>query len=338
MAEIPLVFHYSGDKFPDYAYKSLRKAAERWPGRTILISDITLKAAIAGVEVVTTGGWYDREPFLSWTRVTPLSKEFRSGLWFHALERFFLLEQWAMAAGVSKFLHCELDVALYDSATVFGILEKLPDRLYFPRASPRIAGASWFFSSSTKALSQLTSFLVSEAENGNEMLLLARFLDHFPELSESAPSHYSIQMAVEFQEPTEIRKLREWGGVVDVQPIGTWLLGRDPRNSKNFLNYSRRYYEGIGSDFLSKLNYRFDRDKKCVTVGTESVGHFPVFAIHVHSKKVRRAYSPVYLHLMTIISRLPFPVPVTLGNFRVASSRLLKKITDPIYRISVIKN
>ena len=337
MTQIPLVFHYLGNPLPNYAFPALSEAVREWPGRVILIHDQIVRKKLSGVEIVSPHGWYDRASFEGWIASTKMPLGFREGFWFHAVERFFMLEQWASTFSIEKFLHCELDVAIYRSSTLVPVLERLPQKIYYPRASQTHAGANWLFCNSGSAMSKLTDFFIDRAGHEFEMAILADFLDEYPEFAEAAPSHYTIELAADSDNLEAWTKLTDWGGIVDVHPIGTWLLGRDPRNIKTFFNFNRHYYEGVGSVFLAKLRYHFDRSSRGITVGTEKTGQFGAYAIHVHSKEVRHAYSSTTLRIMTFLCTLPFPVPVSVGNFRVAFSRLLKKITDPVYRILIEK-
>lgn len=333
MTQIPLVFHYVGNVLPAYADTALRHALKEWPGRVVLIHNRPLSANLAGVEVVHPEQWYDNRQFEAWSARTAMQRDFRDGFWFHAVERFFMLEQWANTFEVPRFLHCELDVAIYRSSSLVEVLERLPNKLFFPRASPAIAGANWLFCSSKTAMSELTKFLETHSGDEFEMAVLAKFMDEFPDSCDEAPSHYSLQRAEELGDNRHLAKLKEWGGIIDVHPIGTWLLGRDPRNVNTFLNYNQRYYDRVGSEFLTKLRFGFDKSFRCVTAGTDDIGYFPVFALHVHSKQLGLSYKPTYLRLVTLLSRLPFAMPLSAGNFEVAFPKFIKRFSDPIYRM-----
>lgn len=333
MSTIPLVYHYSGNDLPNYAYGALRQASKEWPGRVVLIHDRPLRTQIRGVEIVHPDGWYDRSHFDGWVDSTEMELGFRGGFWFHAVERFFMLEQWAKTFGISRFLHVELDVTVYCCRTLMDVLQELPPKIYFPRGSQSHAGANWLYCGSNSAMSQLTNFFSSSAGDEFEMALLARFLDEFPTIAESAPSHFTIEMAQNGESQQDEEKIALWGGVVDVHPIGTWLMGRDPRNVKTIMNYNHRFYEGLGNDNLSQLRYGFDMEKRCLTVSSGRLGPYPVFAIHVHSKKVRRAYRPLYLGALSIFANFPFAIPIGLGNPALGFRRILRLLMDPLYRI-----
>ena len=327
---IPLVFHYTGAKLPSHARYSLLKALRDWPNNVYLIHDRPVRFDLEGLVVSDPSAWYNPKPFRAWADKTEMPLSFREGFWHHAVERFFMLDQWSRTLKHDRFLHCELDVAIFQSVELEKVLETLPPAVYYPRASNSHAGATWLFSSSSTAFSKLVSFLAENSGSAYEMSLLARFLDEFPEDAIAAPSHYTLEK-LELGDDSSLNSLQRWGGVIDVHPLGTWLLGDDPRNTRAGPVFNRIYYEGVGSKFVERLRFHYSTGQDILKVQGPTGESWPVFALHVHSKKMRTGYVPILVRMHVMFLSLPFRVPIAFRGFGKWVSRPLIRFADAIY-------
>lgn len=327
---IPLVFHFTGTALPHYAKYSLKAAQSRWPGDVYLIHDRPILVDLWNVKVVNPADWYDSAPFQVWSAKTEMPFHFRDGFWHHAIERFFMLDQWSRFLGHERFLHCELDVAIFESERLLSVLNGLAPGVYYPRATRSHAGANWLFSSSPESFKKLASFMAENSGSAFEMNLLARFLDEFPADASAAPSHYTVEK-MESGDSSAAELLQRWGGLVDVHPLGTWLLGHDPRNVKNGPVTNKTFYEGVGSPHIQKLEFRYSKAGRNLQIYGQSGKTWPLFAIHVHSKKMRTAYEPGLLRIFVFLLRLPFKVPIAFNGFGTWLLRQTRNLIDHVY-------
>lgn len=329
--DIPLVYHFSGGPLPKYGYRSLSEAAKRWSGPVVLLHDRDLAKPVANAQVDNFLSWYNPDPFASWAKNSEMQLDFRNGFWFHAIERFFVLDQWFRNSSYKHFLHCELDVAVMNSDLLVTTLQKLKPGIYYPRASKLNAGANWLFSNSPAALAALVAYLTENSGREFEMPLLAQFLDDFPQISAAAPSHYSFENPSPGFSFLEARRLREWGGLVDVHPIGTWILGHDPRNVVSEPVFNHFYYEGIGSPTVASLRVLFLWKTRSLWIEDIDGVRWPLFALHVHSKRIEIGYSSLRLAIYVLLARLPWRTVIIGQHWGKWGIGKIKKLVDECY-------
>lgn len=325
------MFHFTGGELPSYAAYSLKMALLAWPNEVYLIHDHPVHREFHGLNISRPESWYDPVPFQEWARRTEMPLDFRGGFWHHAVERFFMLDQWSQAMRYDRFLHCELDVAIFRSSELLQVLEKQAPAVYYPRASASHAGANWLFSSSPQAFGKLVGFLALNSGKAYEMQLLARFLDEYPLEAKAVPSHFTLESLESGSDAEAIGLLKEWGGVIDVHPLGTWLLGHDPRNVRIGPVLNKWYYDEIGSDFLQSLKFRYSRRNRALTVSGTSGPSWPVFALHVHSKRMHTGYVPILLILHVYLLKFPFKIPIAFRGFLPWTAGFFVSVLDPVY-------
>ena len=165
------------------------------------------------------------------------------------------------------------------------------------------------------------------------MSLPARFLDEFPEDAIAAPSHYTLER-LELGDDSSLNSLQRWGGVIDVHPLGTWLLGDDPRNTRTGPVFNRTYYEEVGSKFVERLRFHYSTGQDILKVQGPTGESWPVFALHVHSKKMRTGYVPILVRMHVMFLSLPFRVPIAFRGFGRWILNPVKRLTDKVYRLS----
>jgi len=331
----PLVYHYTGASVPSWGLVTLKYSARNWPGPVVLLHDRSDVRPLEGVSQVSTSGWYDPEPFDVFARRFSRPQDFREGFWFHAIERFFVLSQWSKVFGEPRFLHTELDVVLMGQEKLISALPRDRQGVMYPRASKENAGANVLYVNGEGSLSPLLDFFTNRSGDEFEMSLLAQFLDDFPGDGIALPSHLNIG-ASPFGTDTD-NHIQPWelGGLVDVHPLGTWMLGQDPRNEKHGSVFNHFYYPLIGSEELQETSFRFDWAERQLFVKGKETPEWPVFALHVHSKVMRRAHSRLAMWLYASLVNQPWRSVVVIQNLHRRPLVVLKSLIDFAYRLVV---
>ena len=327
----PLVYHYGGSSIPDYAQVTLRKIARRWPTEVFLLHSCSGPPAIEGVNFQDFRSWYSPKPFQDVLKATQMDGEFREGFWLHALERFFVLRQWLAVTGRQRLLHAELDVRLFDHGDLFDRLDSVGAAVFMPRASLEQAGANWLYCNDPDSLELIVSEFCRRASEGFEMQLLARFMDDLSPKVQAVPSHTSV----ENQDPTATGhpgiSLQDVEKIVDVHPLGTWMLGQDPRNIPDKPVFNHFFYEELGSEKLRDVRYHFSWKRRRLEVGHKRGKRYPVVALHVHSKIMRRAHSDAFLALYSWLANQNFDSLVIPQKFGSYLTFLARKVRDGAY-------
>ena len=320
----PLVYHYGGPAIPDYAVVTLRKVVSLWPSEVFLLHSSSHPPIIEGLISEDFRDWYSPDQFQEVLQRSHMDGEFREGFWLHALERFFVLSQWMAITGRKRLLHAELDVRLFDHGDLFERLDASGSAVFMPRASVHQAGANWLYCNDPAALKLVVDEFSRRAGEGFEMQLLARFMDDFPSMVRAVPSHG----CVENPDPSEVGYaalgLDEIGKIVDVHPLGTWMLGQDRRNIPNQPVFNHFFYEELGSEKLKTVRYHYSWADRRLEVSHKQGPKYPVVALHVHSKIMRRAHSPAYLAVYAWLANQSFDslvIPQRLDLFIASAGR-----------------
>lgn len=335
MDDFPLVYHFTGATIPKWALPTLGEAPSRWRGPVVVLHDQDEPPTFAGVIFVDIRPWYNPGPFNEFARAFGRPAEFRNGFWFHAVERFFVLSQWSEYSATPRFLHCELDVLLMVGSEFSNPVWPRAEGVMYPRASPSNAGANVLYVNGRGALTPLLDFFVRNSGDDFEMALLAKFLDQYPSDARALPSHFTLEQDAKGEETSSSISLSEFGGVVDVHPIGTWIFGQDPRNVKTGPVYNHFYYPDIGSPFVGLLRYFLERGTNQLFVRNVDGSQWPVFAVHVHSKLMRLAHSPIGLRLFVWLANRPGKSPVIVQHLSQAPWRLVRQAIDTLFRLVV---
>lgn len=328
---VPLVYFFGGGPIPSYANRTFRHVSSRWKGEVVVLHSHAVPRKMRGITYLDYTEWYDGRSFEKYKFGSPLEESFRQGFWYFTAERFYVLAQWAKREGVARFLHAELDVALYG-------VENLPDRLdscgegiFYPRASADFAGASLFYVNSIPALEHFLRFAGQNSTLGYEMRVLAAFNDAHPEKSFALPSHSSIEIDWGERRTWEGLDPSDIGGIVDVGAIGTWMLGNDPRNLGSNPHYNKATVDGHGNENFAKLRFAYSLRRRTLEVGAANSRTHEIKALHVHSKSMRNALSPWRLAPLTWILRLPWRFPMGTQNLHRAFFRYVRLTRDFVY-------
>ena len=314
----PLVYHYGGSTIPDYALVTLKNVAAFWPSPVHLLHNSPQPPDIRGVIAEDFRAWYSPDQFRAVVASSQMDGEFREGFWLHAIERFFVLSQWLEVTGNSRLLHAELDVRLFSHGDLFAQLDEMGPAVYMPRASVEQAGANWLYCNDRDALRLIVDEFCRRAGEGFEMQLLARFMDDFPDKVRAVPSHTALENA----DPSEVKfpvvDLEDIGLVVDVHPLGTWMLGQDRRNIPHQPVFNHFFYEELGSEKLRNIRYHYSWKNHRLEASHKGGPRYPLVALHVHSKVMRRAHSPYALALYAWLANQNFDsvvIPQKLGAY-----------------------
>lgn len=333
---IPLVYHFTGVPLPGWARVTLRNAGRKWPGAVVLIHDRILEKPIPEIEVHSPENWYDPRPFQSFDVNFLQPKNFRGGFWHHAMERFFMLAQWAEANACPRFLHSELDVLLMNHQAFAAALPREKGAVMYPRASDLYAGANILYVDGLGALQPLLDFFTANSGPDFEMNLLARFLDERPDCALSLPSHFDLEKEVSKVGAGLNVSLAQLGGVVDVHPMGTWIFGHDPRNTLGFV-FNHFYYPTLGGKFLERLKYRFSWRSSELLVENTDGSCWPIYALHVHSKLMLLAHNRLGLWMYSWLANRSWRSVVILQNIFSVVARQLRKIVNRRYLSLVLR-
>ena len=327
----PLVYFYGGAPIPAYANVTLRYIRSRWKGRIIVLHSDPVPRKVRGVTYLRYTDWYDSRPFEEFKDGSPLEEDFRQVFWYLTAERFFVLAQWANRADVQRFLHAELDVALYDIGDLPETLDSWGNGLFYPRASTEFAGASLVYVNSLLALHDLLKFAGQNADLGYEMRVLAAFNDAHPDKAFALPSHSSIETDLGIQKTWEGLAPSYIGGIVDVGALGTWMMGNDPRNVRGRPSYNKAIVDGHGSQLFAKLRFRYSAPRRSLTVRALESQELKIKALHIHSKEMSMALSPWRLALATGLLRLPWRSPIVMQSLHSEIFRGARAAVDFFY-------
>ena len=336
-ARPPLVFHFTGNDIPAWGLVTLKNSPQRWPGQVFLLHDRDQPPQIEGVSSVDVRDWYDPQPFQEFSARFERPSQFRNGFWFHAVERFFVLDQWSEEFETARFLHTELDVVLMWCDQLSTTLAKLPRGIFYPRASQMNAGANFLFVNGAQALRPLLDFFIQNSGEEYEMGLLARFLDERETNALALPSHFNFEDDFPVNPGGAGVTLQRMGGVIDVHPIGTWIFGQDPRNKPTGAIFNHYYYHNIGTSELSALTYRAARPSGELLVHREIGAEWPVFALHVHSKVMKRAHNPYALGLYAWLSNRNWKTMIVAQNLTQYPRAIARKGMNFIYRNLILR-
>lgn len=174
-------------------------------------------------------------------RTTKLNKKFRSGFWFHASNRFYVIADYMEAKSLENCLHIETDVVLYfdpaEKLTQFQTYADFSVPLDKKRAIP---GVVWLKNSLVAR--RLTEHMLLNKDQ-DDMATLGEFCLKNSDVSRPLPSipvEYAIQHNLD--QMRYCQGLELFGGLFDCAAIGQYVGGihwlNDPENTRFFQNES----------------------------------------------------------------------------------------------------
>lgn len=288
-----LVFVYLGPKLPVYGHSSLVLAARHSGLEVTLIGEHRIRNSLrrGDFRFLELESFYDREAFGAARKNLLLDQNFRNGFWVHALERLFVLEQYAQKGNLSSVFHAELDQLLFGVDELVGNLSKLTKKgVYFPFHSADKAVASLFFFNDRDALRSLLNKASTGTPFANEMELLVNWATESPDRVIRLPTLGDLAEPHRFQNLPALIPVDSCGGLIDAAELGLWVGGRDPRNLE--LNQRPRtkytYPQGkavLPPELLRKLRFELQTSPTRLWVSLDGNSTtFRLYNLHLHSK------------------------------------------------------
>ena len=339
--ETPVTFVYLGPTMPKYGKAALRLAQEfggvqvEFLANASSIADLGLK----GIDTLRIEDFYDPAPFQSAAKRILFDRNFRDGLWLKSLERFFVLQQFAMQFGRSRIFHAELDQLLFRVDKLLTNIELTGKRgAFFPFHIRENAVASLIYFNELQSLTSIVDFASTEAMSKNEMRMLSQWAFRFPDKMWILPTAVSgtIEEYSSYFSPLKVMKVNEIGGYVDAAQIGQWVAGIDPRNVPISLVPKNRFVDEEHPLLLNKenlLSIKFDlREDKQLKVSVDGGTSTNIFNLHIHSKVHRwfwRNRKRLEVFFITLADGRSFRFP---GNRKTQIQEYLKSKLDFIAR------
>ena len=154
----PIVLVYLNAYLPKYAVRNLQYLEETFPGREIfvLVDEHRYAKKIYNFNRTKFVVLSDLKTELSGLRVlTTHPTGFRDDFWNVTIARFFAIEKFMVAHNIDSVFHFEADV-LVAPYFPFSELEKVKQKIAFPKVSNTSAAASVFYVNGAKVLSFTT--------------------------------------------------------------------------------------------------------------------------------------------------------------------------------------
>lgn len=303
VSEPPMIFVWAGKELPSYAQHSLRLADARYSGQVILLSEHRPPKS--------SFQWFDIRNF-----VNPLWEEFRGtfsldplfrgGLWLHAYERFFVLDEFCRQQGIERAFHAELDTLVLDLHGFSTKLDSHGPAIFVPMVSTRSVVASLVYWNSPKALHSLCEFFTAQGGTQNEMNALADFL--------LTPETKSFSFATEQawdtpHWPYGTRTVSTDTGIVDAAAIAKWLFGGGPRTTQCTI-WSKHRPNTKNSLPIDSLRFSSGLSGKSLRAQVPGEEWRQIRSLHVASKIHRTLAVPAVFVFLVWASRLPLRLPL----------------------------
>ena len=301
---VPLIFVFLGGELPSYAEASLRFASSNYSGQVVLLSDTLDSDSNADFHTLDIRPWYDRNLFGKFRAKSSLDGEFRGGFWLHAVERFFVLEQFMAHRGLDRIFHAELDVMVFDLDGVSQACDSHGSGIFSVMDSPNRSLASLFYVNSRGTFRHFLEFLLDAPTTRNEMQLLGEYTRANPTQGHALPSEIALDAT---HCPVAPSSVSPEIGIFDAAALGQWLFGIDSRNTAGSV---WNHFKNPNLTFpIQKARFSMSWPGLTPTVSYQGVER-RVRTLHIHSKIVERLVRPLRLRLWVLMSSLPFPVLV----------------------------
>lgn len=280
-------------------------------------------------------------PGLEWRRLDGnLShpKDFRNNFWLTSLARFLALEKY-LEVNSGEIIHVESDVILAPDFP-FNNFMSLVKPIAFPILSSTQGIASILYIrdlQTAKTLVSLTMEMSSIDSKTTDMLILRKFYDSYPEITQVVPmgpaDNGVYRDNTDHQLFSEIHNaIQIFAGCFDGADIGYFIYGVDPRNDRG----RRHIRRSLLSNYLivPKMNIRFSKERNFLDVGSLNSGNLiPLYSLHIHSKNpslIRNSNPAMAIQKGASEYLLPqsfkFVPTVFLKFLLIALSRRLKKL------------
>jgi hypothetical protein len=216
--------------------------------------------------------------------------KFRGNFWFTSTARFLAFSDFARLHK-GDFLHLESDVIISKDFP-FNLISKSKSLIQFPIVSDSLAIASCLYIKNLKAANFLANVTMTQAlrdDKTTDMHILREIskdkksgfgiLPTAPSASESMP-----EVGEKFLKSNS-ESISYYKGVFDGFNIGRYLFGDDPRNKRGFTKLRHVDVNNYLNVIKLKFSMNNSRDFPLI-YDFESKKHIPIFALHIHSKKL----------------------------------------------------
>ena len=287
------------NRMPKYSLMNIERTKRMFPDLSItLLTNVTGNSS---VELLEQEGICKVEFVdLDATRVHIMSSSNKVSnsdnlFWISTLERVFLLFDWHEKKPDSKLLHIESDVILFPNFP-WDTFQKL-DRVAWGRYSSTHDVAALVFSPNldiSRGVKQVLLDVVTAEPNLTDMTALSRVKQRIKQevcvLPSALPELVDVMRIEQNCDVQNFKQISQeasyFDGVFDLQAVGMWLDGIDP---KHYLgkssNMPRNIYEK-GESFinLSKLKFSVKENGQLVIATPNGVRE--LFCLHIHSKRL----------------------------------------------------
>lgn len=276
----PIVLVYLNAYLPKYAARNLHYLEETFPGREIFVLVDKDKYAEKSYNLNRTKFVVlsDLKTEISGLRMlTNHPTGFRHDFWNVTIARFFAIEQFMITHNIDSVFHFEADV-LVAPYFPFSELEKVKQKIAFPKVSNTSAAASVLYVNNPKTLSVMNAFFkVSLLDNPNwtDMKLLSEFTQtynhlYFPLFSGIDPMKSNSQK------------------IYDAATFGIYLTGGDPRNSGGWVES----YRNVDDHDTKPNEFEFYITPENIVIAKIENHEFEIQNLHIHSKNVKYFMAP----------------------------------------------
>lgn len=302
----PLVFVFLGNQLPEYTRAALKFAAKGHDGSVVLLTDTSSQLSSSiWFEVVDIRDWYQREHFEVFSGNSLINSAEFGGLWFHAIERFFVLNQYMKHFGLEAVFHAELDVMVFNLRGIEAECDATAKGLFAVMDSPDRVLASLFYVNDLAVFDDFLAFVSRSTSARNEMEILKEYFQQFPNRTRSFPNSRFFENR---SEPSTDIELSDRFGLFDGSVFGQWLFGVDPLHKR--FGTKNHFRNKVVNFPIEAIRFRFSATRRKLYVhGPNNVSR-ELRSVHVHSKIVRRLVNWPVLVLYLWLNRLPFSLTV----------------------------
>lgn len=258
------LFVYLGSRVPQYLIENVRQTADAFSGVDVVLAttcrrQIPLKNAhqfTLADSVLRAGG----------------DAGFRGGFWSKTFDRLFAIEAVHERYPDRRVLHIEGDVKLSPNLNLQSFSET---KLNWGPVTPSEDGAALVQSPTLQTSRRLSELLRMEAEGNptiSDMSALANIRRAYPDVVELLPT----------------APVSNTSEIFDFAPIGMWLGGTDPRNSRGVTYFRKR--QDAHLDDPSGLRFEVRDNLLFVSKGhTKEPANYSaqVQNLHLHSKRTK---------------------------------------------------
>ena len=268
----PIVIVYLNDFLPKYALENIKYMEQTFKERDIfiLVSEEkynSKKYNLRRSKIIVLGDF--ESDLVELRGLTTHAQEFRKDFWNLTIARFFALEKFMLNSGVESIFHFEADV-LIAPYFPFGNLERIQNKIAFPKVSSIAAAASVFYVDGVENLCEMNRYFKESLRRNSlmtDMTLLSNFSSDCPTL------YYALYSGIE----PDTSKPRE---LFDAATFGIYLTGGDPKNARGWT----KFFIDVNDHTAKPSNFEYSITCNNVLLAKYRDLDFEIQNLHIHSK------------------------------------------------------